>query len=173
VPQETLHQDFLTILVFLVFGGLFVIANMVLVGRLIRSKTDYTEGKSAVYECGEPTFGSAFVRFDIRFYVLALVFAIFDVEVVFLFPWAVVMKSMGPLAWLEAAAFVAVLGVGLAYIWRKGDIDWIPLHGHKRQASRILEGEVTRVPTTELPPGTPVGPGASAPAVPAAPAVTR
>lgn len=154
MPQDTLNQDFTTILVFLVFGALFVIANMVLVGRLIRSKTKYTEGKSTVYECGEPTFGSAFVRFDIRFYVLAVVFAIFDVEVVFLFPWAAVMKSLGPLAWLEAAAFVGVLAVGLAYIWRKGDIDWIPAHGHTRKSGRTLPGELTTVPTDGVPAAT-------------------
>ena len=123
---DSLHQEFTTILVFLLFGATFVVLNMVAIGRLIRSKTKYTDQKSTPYECGEPTFGSAFVRFDIRFYVLALVFAIFDVEVVFLFPWAVVMKRLGGLAWLEAAVFVLILSVGLAYIWRKGDIDWIP-----------------------------------------------
>ena len=126
-----MHQEFATILIFLVFGALFVVLNMVAIGRLIRSKTKYTAVKGTAYECGEPTFGSAFVRFDIRFYVLALVFAIFDVEVVFLFPWAVVMRRLGPLAWLEAAAFVAVLALGLAYVWRKGDIDWIPRHEPK------------------------------------------
>jgi NADH-quinone oxidoreductase subunit A len=152
VPQESLQQDFATILVFLVFGGLFVIANMVLVGRLIRSKTDYTEGKSTVYECGEPTFGSAFVRFDIRFYVLAVVFALFDVEVVFLFPWAAAMKSLGPLAWLEGAAFVVVLSIGLAYIWRKGDIDWTPLHGHLRKSGRVLQGDLTLNATSDAAP---------------------
>jgi len=141
VPQDSLHQEFTTILVFLVFGALFVIANMVAIGRLIRSKTKYTEAKSTAYECGEPTFGSAFVRFDIRFYVLALVFAIFDVEVVFLFPWAVVMRDLGPLAWLEAAVFVVILSAGLAYVWRKGDIDWIPVHGHTRKGGRPLRGE--------------------------------
>lgn len=131
MPQDTLHQDFTTILIFLVFGAAFVVLNMVAIGRLIRSKTKYTEAKSTAYECGEPTFGGGFVRFDIRFYVLALVFAIFDVEVVFLFPWAVVLKELGPLAFVEAAAFVAVLALGLAYIWRKGDIEWIPIHGHR------------------------------------------
>jgi NADH-quinone oxidoreductase subunit A len=142
--QDSLHQEFTTILVFLVFGAIFVVLNMVVIGRLIRSKTRYSEQKSTAYECGEPTFGSAFVRFDIRFYVLAVVFAIFDVEVVFLFPWAAVMKSLGPLAWLEAAAFVAILGLGLAYIWRKGDIDWTPLHGHRRKAGAALRGDVVR-----------------------------
>ena len=81
-----MQQDFLTILIFMLFGGAFVLVNMVAIGRLLRAKTNYTEQKSTSYECGEPTFGSAFVRFDIRFYVLALVFVIFDVEVLFLFP---------------------------------------------------------------------------------------
>lgn len=128
MPEDTLHQEFTTILVFLVFGALFVVANMVAIGRLIRSRTKYTAVKGTPYECGEPTYGSAFVRFDIRFYVLALVFVIFDVEVLFLFPWAAMMRALGPLAWFEAAAFVAILALGLAYVWRKGDIDWIPRH---------------------------------------------
>ena len=143
--EETLHQDFLTILAFILFGAVFVILNMVAIGRLIRSKTKYTEGKSAPYECGEPTFGSAFVRFDIRFYVLALVFVIFDVEVLFLFPWAVVLKELGSLAFLEGALFVAVLAAGLAYVWRNGDIDWIPVHGHKAPGGR-LKAEETAAP---------------------------
>lgn len=140
--QDSLHQEFTTILVFLLFGAVFVVLNMVAIGRLIRSRTKYTEQKSTAYECGEPTFGSAFIRFDIRFYVLALVFVIFDVEVLFLFPWAAVLKTLGPLAWIEAAAFVAVLGVGLAYVWRKGDIDWTPIHGHRKAPGRDLQGDL-------------------------------
>jgi len=127
VPTEpTLHEQFTTVLMFLLFGAGFVVLNMVAIGRLIRSRTKYTEQKSTAYECGEPTFGSAFVRFDIRFYVLALVFVIFDVEVLFLFPWAVVLKQLGFLALVEAGIFVAILALGLAYVWRKGDVDWIP-----------------------------------------------
>ena len=140
---ESLHQEFATILVFLVFGAVFVILNMVAIGRLIRSKTKYTEAKSTPYECGEPTFGSGFVRFDIRFYVLALVFVLFDVEVLFLFPWAAVLKELGGLAYLEGAVFVAILAVGLAYVWRKGDIDWIPVHGHKAPGARLKDAEPT------------------------------
>jgi NADH-quinone oxidoreductase subunit A len=142
IDEPSLHQEFTTILVFLVFGAIFVVLNMVAIGRLIRSKTKYTEAKSTPYECGEPTFGSAFVRFDIRFYVLALVFVIFDVEVLFLFPWAAVMKELGPLAFIEGAVFVAVLAAGLAYVWRNGDIDWIPVHGHKAPGGRLkADGE--------------------------------
>lgn len=139
MPQDSLNQDFVTILMFLGFGATFVILNMVAIGRLIRSKTKYTEAKSTPYECGEPTFGSAFVRFDIRFYVLALVFAIFDVEVVFLFPWGAVLRDLGPVALIEGVAFVAILALGLAYVWRKGDIDWIPIHGFQRDANEIRE----------------------------------
>jgi NADH-quinone oxidoreductase subunit A len=142
-----MEQDFLTILIFMLFGGAFVLVNMVAIGRLLRSKTDYTEQKSTPYECGEPTFGSAFVRFDIRFYVLALVFIIFDVEVLFLFPWAVVLKELGPLALIEAAVFVLVLAVGLAYVWRKGDVDWIPLHGHKKPGARLGTEDLTAAAT--------------------------
>ncbi len=138
---SAIHTDFAAVLMFLLFGGAFVLTNMVVVGRLLRAKTKYTEAKSAPYECGEPTFGSAFVRFDIRFYVLALVFVIFDVEVLFLFPWAVVLKALGPLAYIEALVFVLVLALGLAYVWRKGDIDWVPLHGHKAPGAR-LAGDV-------------------------------
>lgn len=135
--MDTLHEQFVTILMFMLFGAGFVVLNMVAIGRLIRSKTRYTEQKSTAYECGEPTFGSGFVRFDIRFYVLALVFVIFDVEVIFLFPWAVVLGELGGLAFIEAAVFVAVLALGLAYVWRKGDVDWIPQHGHKPGHARV------------------------------------
>lgn len=151
-----MQQDFLTILIFMLFGGAFVLVNMVAIGRLLRSKTDYTEQKSTPYECGEPTFGSAFVRFDIRFYVLALVFVIFDVEVLFLFPWAVVLKELGPLALIEAAVFVLVLAVGLAYVWRKGDVDWIPMHGHQKPGARLA--------TDDLPGGVPAAVTPSTPA---------
>jgi len=137
-----MQQDFLTILIFMLFGGAFVLLNMVAIGRLLRAKTKYTEQKSTTYECGEPTFGSAFVRFDIRFYVLALVFVIFDVEVLFLFPWAVVLKDMGMLALVEAAVFIVVLGVGLAYVWKKGDIDWIPLHDERQNGARAQLGDL-------------------------------
>ncbi len=164
MSEETLHQQFTTILVFLLFGAAFVVLNMVAIGRLIRSRTKYSAAKSTSYECGEPTFGSAFIRFDIRFYVLALVFVIFDVEVVFLFPWAVVMRDLGPLAFVEAAAFLAVVAVGLAYVWRKGDIDWIPLHGHRAPGARVRPGpSSTPSPTPTVPPAAPT-PALAAPA---------
>ncbi len=79
------------------------------------------------------------MRFDIRFYVLALVFAIFDVEVVFLFPWGAVLRDLGPVALVEGVVFVVILALGLAYVWRKGDIDWIPIHGFQRGANEVRD----------------------------------
>jgi NADH-quinone oxidoreductase subunit A len=125
-----LFSDFLVVLVFLLFGIAFVILNIHVISKVLRRDAPgHVKGLS--YECGEPAYGSSFIRFDIRFYVIALVFLVFDVEVVFLVPWAVALKDMaaagmGMLAFGEAAIFVAILSVGLAYVWAKGDIEWIP-----------------------------------------------
>ena len=80
--------------------------------------------KLETYECGEESEGSAWLQFNIRFYVIALIFLIFDVEVVFLFPWAVVFKDLGILAMVEMSIFLVILIVGLAYVWVKADLDW-------------------------------------------------
>ena len=65
------------------------------------------------------------MRFNTRFYVVALIFLVFDVEVLFLFPWAINLKKMGLYAWVDMAVFIAILVVGLAYVWGKGDLDWV------------------------------------------------
>jgi NADH-quinone oxidoreductase subunit A len=77
------------------------------------------------YECGEVPEGTAWIRFNIRFYVFALVFIIFDVEIVFLMPWAVVFKQLGSFAFIEGLVFIGILVVGLAYVWKKGDLEWV------------------------------------------------
>ncbi len=156
--DPTLYEQFSAILMFLLFGASFVVLNMVVIGRLIRAKTKYTEQKSTTYECGEPTYGSAFIRFDIRFYVLALVFVIFDVEVLFLFPWAVVLKPLGVWALVEAAIFVGVLALGLAYVWRKGDVDWIPTVLASKEMKDGKSGGSTGGTTIDALPPTPAAP---------------
>ena len=155
----------LYLLIFLAVGASLLAANLVL-GRLVRPARPSPE-KGAVYECGEPTIGSAWVQFDLRFYVVALLFVIFDVELAFFFPWAVVFgtanKLANPdlpaetraalvatleppgaavepagsesaaaaahsLAWVAFAdilVFFGVLLVGFAYLWRRGDLDWV------------------------------------------------
>ncbi len=158
------------ILLFLVVGIGFILVHL-LAGKLIRPAKPNAE-KLTIYECGEPTIGSAWVQFDLRFYVVALLFVIFDVEVVFFFPWAVIFgkattlardslpaekraaltkellpasaaKYISPeqtelppvspqaareLAWLafwDILVFFGVLLVGFAYLWKRGDLDWV------------------------------------------------
>jgi NADH-quinone oxidoreductase subunit A len=110
----------------LVFFGLAVafVLFLLLLARLVRPSAPGSE-KSVVYECGERPTGSPWVKFNIRFYVVALIFVIFDVEVVFLYPWAVVFKSLGLFAFIEMLVFLAVLFIGLVYVWKKGDLDWV------------------------------------------------
>jgi NADH-quinone oxidoreductase subunit A len=157
------------LLLFVGVGLVFVFFHLCL-GRLVRPTKPHAE-KLTIYECGEPTIGSAWVQFDLRYYVVALLFVIFDVEVAFFFPWAVVfghattvakvteapdgqanpprlelakrellrindgrlinsdeVKAAGSLAWIafwDIAVFFGVLLVGFAYLWKRGDIDWV------------------------------------------------
>lgn len=85
----------------------------------------FSEEKLTTYECGENPTGSAWIQFNIRFYVFAIIFLVFDVEVVFLLPWAVVFRDLGVLAFIEGVVFIVILVVGLAYVWRKGDLEWV------------------------------------------------
>jgi NADH-quinone oxidoreductase subunit A len=168
-------------LIFVVLGAFFILIHL-LIGKLIRPNKPDAE-KKTVYECGEPTIGSAWIQFDLRFYVVALLFVIFDVEVAFFFPWAEVFgkannvaaapvpttpderrefaeqqrglvpafdrewakydpanptftdndfqqarQSASRLSWLalgEIAIFFGVLLVGFAYLWRRGDLQWV------------------------------------------------
>lgn len=143
----------------------FLIAPL-LIGKLVRPRLPGAE-KDATYECGEPSIGSSYIQFDLRFYVVALLFIIFDVEVVFFFPWATIFGTsmqladpmlstearirlseqllstphgfineqtavtaatalkLGWTAFVDVAAFFAVLLVGFAYVWKRGDLDWV------------------------------------------------
>jgi len=123
-----LYFDFANVLVFSVAAVGFVVMNL-MVARILRPKTTYEAVKFSIYECGEPTVGNAWVRFDIRFYTVALMFVVFDVEIALLFPWGVIFRDLaehglGLLAFVEAATFILILMVGLAYVWARGDIEW-------------------------------------------------
>jgi NADH-quinone oxidoreductase subunit A len=122
----------LNVLVFALFGVGFVVFTVAVLSRILRPKVqDPAEpAKGETYECGEPTIGSSWVRFDIRFYTLALIFLIFDVEVAFLYPWAVIFKplreaKLGMFLIAEVLLFIGILLVGFIYCWRRGDLDWI------------------------------------------------
>ena len=123
-----MHFEFANLLVFTLFAAAFVVVNLIL-ARILRPKSTHEDGKLAIYECGEPTIGPAWIRFDIRFYTIALMFVVFDVEIALLFPWGVIFRDlvgegMGMIALVEAGTFIAILLVGLAYVWARGDIDW-------------------------------------------------
>lgn len=155
------------LVVFVVLGSLFLLLNMLL-GKVLRPNHP-SEDKGAIYECGEPTIGSSWIQFDLRFYVVALLFVIFDVEMAFFFPWATVFGNANKLAkeevtieqrqeivsrlndgaktppitseqvadqrtaakrlaWIAFADIVVFFGlllVGFAYLWKRGDIDWV------------------------------------------------
>jgi len=120
-------SDFLTahssILAFLLVIVGFLAMNLVLWWVIRPSR--FSEEKVTTYECGENPVGSAWIQFNIRFYVFALIFIVFDVEAVFLLPWAVVFRELGVLAFVEGLVFIGILVVGLAYVWRKGDLEWV------------------------------------------------
>jgi NADH:ubiquinone oxidoreductase subunit 3 (subunit A) len=115
---------FASVLLFFVVGFI-LLAITLLLSRLIQRKGMPGTDKYMSYECGEVPEGSAWIRFNIRFYVLALIFIIFDVEIIFLLPWAVVFRRLGSFAFIEGFVFVAILAVGLAYVWKKGDLEWV------------------------------------------------
>ena len=114
--------DFGRIFIFFIVGAIFVAGGLVS-SWFLRPKRPYPN-KLTSYECGEEPVGQSWIKFNIRFYVVALIFLIFDVEVVFLFPWAVVFQKLGMYAFLEMAVFLAILVVGYIYVWVKGDLDW-------------------------------------------------
>ena len=119
-----MYRDFGTIL-FAVALAIVMVGIPLLIQKLIAPSSNKSREKLETYECGEEAEGPAWMQFNIRFYVIALIFLIFDVEVVFLFPWAVVFKDMGLVALIEMGVFLTILIVGLAYVWVKGDLEWV------------------------------------------------
>ncbi len=114
--------DFGRIFAFMLLAAVFVVVAII-AAKFIRPSRSSTE-KLMTYECGEDPVGSPWVKFNIRFYVVALIFLIFDVEIVLLIPWALVYKEFGFGGFLIGAIFLFLLGLGMAYEWRKGDLEW-------------------------------------------------
>ena len=126
-PRMTLH--FATVFIFVLVG--FAFAGIALVVAKWLRPSNPNPAKLTIYECGELPRGSSWIRFNVRFYLIALFFIVFDVEVIFLYPWAVVFKQLfnvpglGALVFWEMIIFLGILTLGLAYIWVKGDLDWV------------------------------------------------
>ncbi len=110
------------IFIFLVLGLIFGL------GGILASLLIHPRRKSAIkeetFECGPPTQGPTWVRFKVQYFIIALLFVIFDVETIFLYPWAVKFNSMGLFAFLEMIIFIFILVVGLWYAWKEGALEW-------------------------------------------------
>lgn len=117
-----MQNDWLFILVFLILAPIFPIAAL-LIPRLIAPRKPNSL-KSQTYECGIETLGDTWVQFKAQYYIYALAFLIFDVEVVFLFPWAVAFDQLPLFAVFEGVIFILILVAGLVYAWRKGILEW-------------------------------------------------
>ena len=140
-----MYQDYLPIIIFTALAVVLIAVPLGL-QHLLSPRHNKGGDKLISYECGELPEGSAWVKFNIRFYVIALIFLIFDVEIVFLFPWAVVFQELGLLAFIEAFIFVMILVVGFVYVWAKGDLDWVKMnvrYGKGRYSNLKTEGEVS------------------------------
>jgi NADH-quinone oxidoreductase subunit A len=136
---------FANVLLFSATAILFVFGSL-LAGRFLRPHAPNRE-KSMIYECGEKPIGQAWFNFNPRFYLIALVFVIFEVEIAFMFPVASVYKwfldhGQGVLVFLEIAVFVAILAVGLAYVWAMGDLNWVK--GLKQDVLKSIEKTQTK-----------------------------
>lgn len=129
-PEQV--SEFGKVFLFLILGAVFVLTGY-LVNRLISPRKPNPE-KLSSYECGEEPAGDAWIRFNVRFYIVALIFLLFDVELIFIFPWATIFAQPYLMAqhpwwgWLSLAemfTFVGILLLGLVYVWVKGDLDWV------------------------------------------------
>jgi len=138
-----LYQDFTPIIIFVVLTVALIAAPLI-IQYLITPRFNKGGDKLVSFECGELPEHSAWVKFNIRFYIIALVFLIFDVEVIFLYPWAVVFQDLGLLAFIEMFIFILILIAGFAYVWVKGDLDWVKMtlkYGSGRYSNLKNTGE--------------------------------
>lgn len=133
MDQDLYLSAFGEILLYIIAGILFILVTL-LVSRLIRPDRPNPE-KLSTYESGEETVSSAWNQFNVRFYVVALIFLLFEVEIVFLFPWSTIFANVslieqtgglwGWFAMIEMLIFIVVLALGLAYVWVNGYLDWV------------------------------------------------
>lgn len=108
---------------FLIILGMVIATGMLALSVFVGPKK-YSKVKMAPFECGNDSIGTTRQRFSVRFYLVALLFIVFDVEAVFLYPWAVLYKDLGMFGLVEMLVFMAILAVGLGYVWRKGALEW-------------------------------------------------
>ena len=126
--------DYLPVLVMLILAGLFAGVSLGL-SRLLMPRRPTPE-KLEPYECGIVPEQEASERFPVRFYMVAMMFIVFDVEIIFLYPWAVLFRQLRIFGLIEMAVFVALILVAYAYLWREGVLDWAPRRRHLAEEVR-------------------------------------
>lgn len=119
---ELVSAQYLPILIFVVIAlGLSVVISVI---PFIVAKSRPDAEKNSPYECGFEAFEDARMKFDVRYYLIAILFILFDLEIAFLFPWAVALKEIGWIGFIDMMIFLAILVLGFAYMWIKGALDW-------------------------------------------------
>ena len=121
--MELLSIQSTTLMTTALLTGVGLVAAALIIAALISPKS-YSLQKGKSYECGIPTRGESMMQFKVGYYLFAILFLMFDVETVFLFPWAVICKTLGTAGLISVGIFLAVLILGLAYAWRKGALEW-------------------------------------------------
>ncbi len=111
-------------IVFFLILGVGFVGGAFILSWILRPKVATNPVKNAPYECGEIIKGTSRIQFNVRYYLFALIFVIFDVEVLFVVPWAVVFKELGAVAYFEMLIFIVILTTGLVYAWKKGALEW-------------------------------------------------
>lgn len=121
-PLKGNLEEYFNILVFM--GVAFALSLFLILLSFFRGPRKPDPEKLSPYECGFQDFGDARMQFDVRFYLVAILFIIFDLEIAFLFPWAVSLKNIGLFGFFSMLVFLAILGIGFVYEWRKGALEW-------------------------------------------------
>jgi NADH-quinone oxidoreductase subunit A len=129
-----MYFEFANVLVYILVSAGFIFGSMTL-GKVLRPNRP-TPQKLSTYECGEEAIGSAWIQFNVRFYIIALIFLIFDVEIAVLFPWAKIFKQQPLLVFGEILIFTVILVVGFIYVWVKGDLEWLKSLGEVKSEPR-------------------------------------
>jgi NADH-quinone oxidoreductase subunit A len=115
-------ENYFPVLLFIVIGTVVGVASQVL-GRVVGPHRP-DPAKLSPYECGFEAFEDARMKFDVRYYLVAILFILFDLEIAFLFPWAVALREIGPVGFWAMMIFLSILVVGFVYEWKKGALDW-------------------------------------------------
>ena len=122
MATDSYSYHYLFIGFFLIFALIFPVLPLILARFVAPKKPSQT--KNATYECGLESEGDSWIQFRVQYYIYALIFVIFDIEIIYIYPWAVAYRKLGLFAFVEMTLFIAILAVGLIYAWKKKLLEW-------------------------------------------------